>query len=134
MQSKQPSEVKPEEVTRLLNEMRAGSAQSANQLVDCVYKELRHLAAYHMKAERSDHTLQPTALVHEVFVRVLGAENVAWQNRAHFFAVAARQMRHILVDHARAVNAEKRGNGMKVSLDEAGSLAGKPEADLLEVD
>ena len=134
MQPNEPSDVQPREVTRLLNEMRAGNAQSANQLMDCVYKELRRLAAYYMKAERSNHTLQPTALVHEVFLRVLGKEDVEWQNRAHFFAVAARQMRHILVDHARAVKADKRGGGMKVGLEEAGSLAGKPEADLLEVD
>jgi RNA polymerase sigma-70 factor (ECF subfamily) len=87
-----------------------------------------------MKAERANHTLQPTALVHEVFLRMLGAENVEWQSRAHFFAVAARQMRHILVDHAWAVKAEKRGGGMKVSLEEAGSPAGKPGEDLLVVD
>jgi RNA polymerase sigma-70 factor, ECF subfamily len=134
MPPNEPSGVEPAEVTRLLNEMRAGHAESAGQLIDCVYKELRRLAAYYMKAERSDHTLQPTALVHEVFLRVLGGESVEWQNRAHFFAVAARQMRHILVDHARALKAEKRGGGMKVSLEEAGSLAGRPDEDLLVVD
>jgi RNA polymerase sigma factor (TIGR02999 family) len=84
-----------------------------------VYRELKRKAAAYLRQERLDHTLQPTALVHEAFLRLIGQERVAWQNRAHFFGIAAQMMRHILVDHARRHQAAKRpGVTLKVALDE----------------
>ncbi len=123
-----------QEVTQLLREVRSGDARSADRLIDCVYKELRRLAGHYMKSERKDHTLQPTALVHEVFLRIIAADSVEWQDRAHFFAVAARQMRRILVDHARASRAGKRGGGLKVDLENVDVLAGRQDNYVIEVD
>lgn len=122
------------EVTQLLREVRAGRSQSAGRLIDCVYKELRRLAGYYMKSERPDHTLQPTALVHEVFLKIIATDAVEWQDRAHFFAVAASQMRRILVDHARAARAAKRGGGLKVDLENVEALAGSQDGSMIEVD
>jgi RNA polymerase sigma factor (TIGR02999 family) len=102
---------KPDDVTSLLKEWGAGQDRALEELVPLVYEELRSLAASHLRGERADHTLQPTALVNEVFLRLLDGRNVSWQNRTHFFALAARMMRHILVDHARARVAKKRGGG-----------------------
>ena len=113
----------PEEVTRLLVNYSKGDQQALEQLLPLVYNELRRLAAGYLRREREDHTLQPTALVHEAYLRLLGQE-VEWQNRAHFFGVAANMMRRILVDHARQHQAEKRGSGdVKISLDEAINLS-----------
>jgi RNA polymerase sigma factor (TIGR02999 family) len=107
-------------ITNLLIDWRAGKPEAANKLMTLVYGELRELAARYMHRERAGHTLQPTALVHEVYIRLCGAEPIDWQNRAHFFAVAAQQVRRVLVDHARGVQSEKRGGGAaKVSLAEA---------------
>src|SRR5271165_3525011 len=92
----------PGEVTRLLKEFRAGDKEAEERLVPLVYNELRRLAAYYMRGERSGHSLQPTALVHEAYIRLTGLRGIDWQNRSHFFAVAARLMRRILIDHARA--------------------------------
>jgi RNA polymerase sigma factor (TIGR02999 family) len=97
------------EVTQLLARMRGGDGNAAAQLVPLLYKELRKIAAAMMKQERPDHTLQPTAIVHEAFLRIVDLESVDYQNRAHFFAVAARSMRRVLVDHARRRLAGKRG-------------------------
>lgn len=97
-------------VTRLLREWRAGREQALAPLMACVYDELRRLAAGRLKHERPGHTLQPTDLVHEAFLRLVGAD-VEWQDRAHFLAVAAGTMRRILVDHARAKGRERRGGG-----------------------
>jgi RNA polymerase sigma factor (TIGR02999 family) len=109
----------PGEITLLLAKMKNGNAEAASQLMPLVYDELRHLAAYYMRQERSDHTLQPTALVHEVFLRLVAQQPLDWQSRAHFFAVAAKAMRRILVDHARKHSAEKRGGEhRRVPLDE----------------
>jgi RNA polymerase sigma-70 factor (ECF subfamily) len=99
------------DVTSLLKEWGAGQDGALEKLVPLVYRELRSLAASQLQGERPAHTLQPTALVNEVFLRLLDGREVAWQNRAHFFALAARMMRRILVDHARARLAEKRGGG-----------------------
>ena len=99
------------DVTSLLKEWGAGQDGALEKLVPLVYRELRSLAASQLQGERPAHTLQPTALVNEVFLRLLDGRKVAWQNRAHFFALAARMMRRILVDHARARLAEKRGGG-----------------------
>jgi len=100
-----------------------------------VYKELRKLAATYLQKQRADHTLQPTALVHEAYVKLIDASQVDWQDRAHFFAVAAQTMRHILVDHARTVAAEKRGGGARrIDLDEAISFSEEPDVDLIALD
>jgi RNA polymerase sigma factor (TIGR02999 family) len=100
-----------DDVTSLLKEWGAGQDGALEKLVPLVYRELRSLAASQLQGERPAHTLQPTALVNEVFLRLLDGRDVVWQNRTHFFALAARMMRRILVDHARARLAEKRGGG-----------------------
>src|SRR5436190_7042859 len=88
-------------ITQLLNGLRAGEAGAADQLIPLVYKELRAIAGRQFRAERRDHTLEPTALVHEAFVKLVGQDKGQWENRAQFFAIASRLMRRILVDHAR---------------------------------
>lgn len=116
--SEQPNKT-TQEVTRLLAGLNAGDGAAVDALVPLVYDELRRLAAFYLKNERAQHTLQPTALVHEAFLKLVGQET-DWQNRNHFFAVAANQMRRILVDYARAHLAEKRGGAAeKIALDEA---------------
>jgi RNA polymerase sigma-70 factor, ECF subfamily len=102
---------RPNKVTRLLDRVGRGEGQAADELLPLVYDELRSLAAAYFRRERSDHTLQPTALVNEVYVRLAQQENPEWANRAHFFAVASKAMRNILVNHAVARAAEKRGGG-----------------------
>jgi RNA polymerase sigma factor (TIGR02999 family) len=99
------------EVTQLLGRVRSNEPGAEALLISLVYQELRRLAAYYMKAERVEHTLQPTALVHEAYLKIFANDAIEWQNRAHFFAVAARQMRRLLVDHARIRDADKRGGG-----------------------
>ena len=99
----------PDDVTSVLREWGAGQDRALEKLVPLVYRELRSLAAAQLRSERPAHTLQPTALVNEVVLRLLDGREVVWQNRTHFFALAARMMRHILVDHARARLAQKRG-------------------------
>ena len=107
------------ELTRLLAAYRNGDQEAAAELIPLVYQELRQLARHHLRQERADHTLQPTALVHEVYLRLFGERTVEYQNRGHFFLIAARQMRRILVDHARAHHAARRsGDLIKVSLEE----------------
>lgn len=98
------------DITRLLNDATGGNEDAVNQLLPMVYDELRELAQRHMEAERPDHTLQPTALAHEAYLRLVGRE-ISWESRAQFFAVAARAMRRILVDHARRHKSAKRGGG-----------------------
>lgn len=110
----------PGEVTQLLIEIRAGKRDAEAKLIPLVYRELRRLAASYLRGERADHTLQPTALVHEAYLRLTKLHEVDWQSRSHFFATAATVMRRILVDHARAQNANKReGCRDAVSLEEA---------------
>lgn len=100
-----------------------------------VYNELRKLAASHLRHERSDHTLQPTALVHEVYLRLAEQRNVQWQDKSHFFGVTAQLMRRILVDHARSHRADKRGSGLpKVALNEAIAMSRERPAELLALD
>jgi RNA polymerase sigma factor (TIGR02999 family) len=99
-------------ITGLLHDWRRGNPQAANQLMELVYGELHKIASREMRRERGEHTLQATALVNEAYVRLCGSSDQPnWSDRAHFFAVAAQQMRRILVDHARRVQAEKRGGG-----------------------
>lgn len=106
-------------VTQLLSEWRAGSERAFADLSALLYEELRELAHRHLRRERANHTIQKTALVHEAFVRLIEQSSVDWQSRAHFFSLASRLMRRILVDYARARAASKRGGGVGVvSLDE----------------
>jgi RNA polymerase sigma factor (TIGR02999 family) len=122
------------EVTRLLRNLNAGDPQAAEALVPVVYSELRKLAAHYLKAERPGHTLQATALVHEAFLKLVGQET-EWQNRNHFFAIAANVMRRILVDYARGHRAEKRGGSAdKVSLDDAFVFARERPAEFIALD
>src|SRR5512147_1465255 len=101
-------EADPRSVTVLLRSWSGGDATALEQLLPLVYAELRRRAAGYLRRERRDHTLQATALVHEVYLRLAGGTRVAWQDRAHFFGVASQMMRRILVDHARAHRAQKR--------------------------
>jgi RNA polymerase sigma factor (TIGR02999 family) len=109
----------PNDITELLLEWSQGEEESLDRLLPLVYDELRRLAAVQMVRERRDHTLQPTALVHEAFMRLAELRSMRWENRAHFFGAAARIMRRILVDHARKHRAVKRGSGHKQQLDDA---------------
>ena len=122
------------DVTVLLNAVSAGDETAPEKLLEIVYEDLRRLAGAYMKNERSDHTLQATALVHEAFIRLVDWENVSWQNRAQFFAVAAEVMRKILIDHARRKNARKRDGGQKIALDDAVSFPDKKELDILALE
>ena len=123
------------EVTRLLKEWSNGREQALDRLVPEIHRELRKLAAGYLRKERPDHTLQPTALVNEAFLKLIDQRAVRWQNRAHFFGIAAQAMRRILVDHARAHTASKRGDGaQKVPLDAAMAIGGSMDIGLLALD
>jgi RNA polymerase sigma factor (TIGR02999 family) len=125
----------PRAVTELLGNWRSGDAHALEELTPLVYEELHRLARRYMHDERAGHTLQTTGLVNEAFVRLIGAD-VPWQDRAHFYAIAARLMRRILIDYAKAQRRDKRGRGVKAStLDEA-DVAGQsaPSSDILEID
>jgi RNA polymerase sigma factor (TIGR02999 family) len=128
----QPS---PADVTMLLGEHRKGNQEAMRQLLPLVYGELRKIAARKLRAEREGHTLQPTALVHEAYLRMVEQTDVPWQNRAHFLGCAAHVMRHILVDSARARRASKRGGGARrVTLSDALVVAGDRDVDLVALD
>jgi RNA polymerase sigma factor (TIGR02999 family) len=107
------------DVTRLLLAWSDGEEAAAEPLMDAVYDELRRLARAHLLRERRDHSLPATGLVHEAYLRLVDQKRARWQNRAHFFAVASHVMRRLLVDHARARGASKRGSGLTVALDNA---------------
>ncbi|HYH87505.1 MAG TPA: sigma-70 family RNA polymerase sigma factor [Pyrinomonadaceae bacterium] len=114
-----------QEVTRLLVRLTDGDRGVLDELLPLIYGELRKLASNYLRRERSGHTLQATALVHEAYLRLVDQNQVQWQNRAHFFGVAAQMMRRILVDHARAHDADKRGGEFqKLSLDENLDVSG----------
>jgi len=118
----------PTEVTRLLMDWRAGSEEAASKLIQIVYDELHRIASRYLAYERPDHTLQPTALVHEAYLRLVEQKGGNWQDRAHFFAVAAQTMRHLLVDYARARKTDKRGGGLqRVELDNVTLFAAEAE-------
>jgi RNA polymerase sigma factor (TIGR02999 family) len=124
-----------DQVTQLLVRWRGGDRQALDALMPLVYAELRRLARYYLQRERSDHTLQSTALVHEAYMRMLGQKLPDWQNRAHFFGVAARLMRQILVEYARGHQAAKRGgDSYKVTLDEGALVAQKTDLDVILLD
>ena len=121
-----------ESITQLLLEWRDGDQTALNRLIPLVHQELRRLAHHYLKQERPEHTLQTTALVNEAYLKLVDHKDMHWQNRAHFFAVAAQAMRRILVDHARTRDAIKRGRGVAViTLDEAAAIADSQAADLL---
>lgn len=123
------------DVTVLLTRVSAGDASAPGKLLELVYDDLRHLAGVYMRDERSDHTLQATALVHEAYLRMVDWKNVTWENRAQFFAVAAQVMRRVLVDHARRKNAAKReGPQHKLALDEAVSFGNEKGLDILALE
>ncbi len=129
-----------ENITQLLHAARDGNDFAAGQLLDAVYTDLRRLARRHMASERVDHTLQPTAVVNEAFLKMFKPAGTAWQSapvdwqsRAHFLGVAAKQMRLVLIDHARQKRAAKRGS-LRISLEDAGPLAVRPETDFETLD
>jgi RNA polymerase sigma factor (TIGR02999 family) len=123
------------DVTLLLSALTRGDDGAASQLIPVVYAELRRLAGSYMRRERSDHTLQATALVHEAYLKLVEQRSVNWQSRAHFFGVAAQLMRRILIDHARGHTRQKRGgDDQKVSLDEALIFSEQQADELLAVD
>jgi RNA polymerase sigma factor (TIGR02999 family) len=122
-------------VTGLLHAWGHGDLDARDALMPLVYEELRRRAASYLRRERTDHTLQPTALVHEAYLRLVGQERVIWQNRAQFFSVAAQMMRRILVDHARQRRRAKRpGTAVKVTLDDRIGAAEPLDCDLLLLD
>ena len=123
------------EVTRLLADWSKGDPQALEKLTPLVYDELRRLASHYLRLERPGHTLQSTALVHEAFIKLVGQDRVHWQNRAHFFGIAAQLIRRILVDYARARHAAKRGaEAQKLELDEAIAIPGGRDPDLVALD
>jgi len=122
------------DVTQLLARWTSGDPQALDALLSLIYDELRRLARIYLQRERSDHTLQSTALVHEAYLRLVD-QNVSWQNRAHFFGIAAQTMRRVLVDHARSRNAAKRGDGVcHVTLNEDIMGAGQRDVDVIALD
>ena len=123
------------EVTQILNDWSGGDAKAQERLMPFVYDELRRLARSFLAQERGDHTLQPTALVHEAYVRLVDQTRVNWQNRAHFYGIASRMMRRVLVDHARAHAAEKRGGGaIRLSIDDVQVPLEQRAADFVALD
>ena len=127
--------LEPKDVSALLSAWTEGDQEAGNELVGIVYQELRRLAAYYLKSEPVGQTLQPTALVHELYLKLFSAEPVQVQGREHFLAVAARQLRHIVVDHARNKHAQKRG-GIQgtICLDDAIGLAIPTDSRVIDLD
>jgi RNA polymerase sigma-70 factor (ECF subfamily) len=125
----------PHEITRLLIDWSNGSQDALEDLFPLVYEELRRLAHRYMNRERPGHTLQTTAVVHEAYLRLIDQKHVQWQNRAHFFAIAAQMMRRILITYAQSYGYAKRGGGaLKVSLDEAAILSQARAGELIALD
>lgn len=125
----------PSDITLLLHAAASGDRQDLNALMDAIYQDMRRLAMSHMSNERRDHTLRPTALVHEAYLKLIDQRNTDWKDRLHFFAVASTIIRRILIDHARARQAEKRGGpGTRVSIGENDLAAPQRDIDLLALD
>lgn len=124
-------------ITQILQEYKNGQRESLDELLPFVYDELRRLAKSYLSRERNNHTLQPTALVHEAYLRLIGqTSEIEWQNRAHFFGIAARLMREILIEYARMKSRQKRGGEFKtqIALDDAVSFANQKQFDVIAVD
>jgi RNA polymerase sigma factor (TIGR02999 family) len=122
------------DVTALLSELTKGNSEAGSKLIPLVYDQLRRLANAYMRRERTGHTLQTTALVHEAYLKLLGQHSVDWQNRAHFFGIAAQVMRRVLIDHARSHVRDKRGGGREhVQFDEALVFSPERSAEFLEL-
>jgi RNA polymerase sigma factor (TIGR02999 family) len=125
----------PHHVTQLLQRWSGGDSRALDELTPLVYSEVRKLARSYLRRERPNHTLQPTALVNEAYIRLVDQRRVQWQSRAHFFGIAAQMMRRVLVDHARMRQAEKRGSGENaVVLDEALGVSAGRGLDLVRLD
>ena len=125
----------PRDITVLLDEWTGGDRGALDRLLPLVYAELRNVAGRQLRHERDGHTLQPTALVHETYMRLVDQRRVDWRDRAHFFGVASRIMRRILVDHARRQNATKRGDGIRpVPIDDAAHVTAAGEIGVLALD
>lgn len=124
-----------EKITKLLLKCSDGDQTALIELMDVVYHELHQMANYYMRLERNNHTLQATALVHEVYLKLIDQNQVDWKNRAHFFGAAAQMMRRILIDHARGRQRTKRGGAEeKIPLDQVIGLAESPDLDLVALD
>jgi len=124
----------PQEIIKLLHRVRQGEEQASSELMRAIEAELHRIAAWHMRKERPDHTLQTTALVNEAYLRLLGSEPIEWNDRSHFLAMASRAMRQILIDYARARSSQKRGGGRKVDLESAGLSLDPVDDTVLDVD
>ena len=123
------------DVTLLLNQWANGDESALNALMPVLYRELHKIAKNFMSRQQPGHTLQTTAVVHEAYLKLAGSRDIEWRNRSHFFAVAAKAMRHILVDHARSLQANKRGgDAVLVPLEEGFVASGDPAADMLALD
>jgi RNA polymerase sigma-70 factor (ECF subfamily) len=123
------------EINLLLDQYRNGQTEGFEKMMALVYDDLRKLAAWQLQSERRDHTLQPTALVHEVYLKLAAQDPVEWQNKAHFFALAAQVMRHILVDYARTRYREKRGGAQtRITLEDALALVSPSDPELIALD
>ena len=131
-----PAPRKPSgDVTELLGKWSGGDTEALERLLPIVYAELRRIAGKYLRREFSNHTLQPTELVHEAFMRLVKAQGLEWQNREQFFGISANLMRQILVDHARASSADKRGGKVStISLNDSLSVGGETDTDLLLLD
>jgi RNA polymerase sigma factor (TIGR02999 family) len=123
-------------VTQLLSEWSGGNRAALDTLLPLVYDELRRIARNHLRRENAGHTLQTTALVHEAFIRLIDQRDISWQNRAHFFAIAAKMMRRVLVNYAETKHAEKRGgpHAQRIELDDALAFCEQRNLDLLALD
>ncbi|MFO0875201.1 MAG: sigma-70 family RNA polymerase sigma factor [Phycisphaerales bacterium] len=123
-----------DDATRILGRMAEGDARAADELLPLVYEELRALASAFMRAERKGHTLQPTAIVHEAYLRMVQSTSAHWSSRTHFMAIAASAIRRVLIDHARRTNAQKRGGErQRVALADDDRVATGPDLDLLDL-
>jgi len=127
------SEINDGDITQLLAKITQGDRKAEERVLNLVYQDLRRLARHYLHQERSDHTLEATALVHEAYLRIGKIENIEWRSRAHFFAVAARAMRRVLVDHARGIHANKR-KGQKIELDSALVYSEEQSEEVLALD
>ena len=128
-------ENRPQDVTALLQAWRRGAPDAAQRLIEVVNQELRRIAGAHLRHERAGHTLEPAALVNEAYMRLVGQQELDWQNRGHFFAIASREMRRILIDHARHHRAAKREAfvGERISVSDVADPEGAEDADVLSL-